>query len=357
MLLTPLYETHMKEKAKMVEFAGWRLPLHYGSILAEARTVRSGCGMFDVSHMGRLVVKGTEAAFALDRLLTQSVTSLALGQVRYGFLCNEQAGILDDLTVARLDEGEFLLVVNAARRIADSDWLRKHLPPSVSLTDRTMETAMLAVQGPKAMAIVDKLTDDWGKPSELKRFRIGEFLLYNIPCLVSRTGYTGEDGVELICPAEAAEALWMALRMEGAIPCGLGARDILRLEAGFCLYGHDLDETTTPAEADLMRFVSLDKPFLGREALLSQISQGVRRKRVGLKLSSRSTPREGTPVLVNGQEIGRITSSVFSPHLNTAIAMAYLLSDWAATGTKVQIPIRHELIEAEVVGLPFLTAH
>ncbi len=337
-----------------MDFAGWLLPLHYGSILDEARTVRARCGLFDVSHMGRLVVKGTEAASALDYLVTQAVASLAVGQVRYGFLCNEQAGILDDLTVARLSDDEFLLVVNAARRQADFQWLQHHLPPTVSLEDRTLTSAMLAVQGPDALAVVDKLTDSAEKPSALKRFHLGVFSLCGTICLVSRTGYTGEDGVEIICPSEAAETLWSALRNEGVPPCGLGARDILRLEAGFCLYGHDLDETTTPAEADLMRFVALDKSFIGRDALLAQLNEGVRRKRVGLKLASRATPRQDAPVLDNGQVIGRVTSGVFSPHLNTAIAMAYVASEWGHIGARVEVLVRDQPHDAEIVAMPFL---
>ncbi len=354
MLTTPLLGVHRREGAKLVDFAGWLLPLHYGSILDEARTVRTRCGLFDVSHMGRLVVKGAEAASALDYLVTQAVASLAIGQVRYGFLCNERAGILDDLTVARLSDDEFLLVVNAARRQADFQWLQQHLPSTLLLEDRTLTTAMLAIQGPDALTVVDKLTDGTEKPSALKRFRSGVFSLCGVFCLVSRTGYTGEDGVEIICPSEAAETLWSALRNEGVPPCGLGARDILRLEAGFCLYGHDLDETTNPAEADLMRFVGLDKSFMGRDALLAQLNEGVRRKRVGLKLASRATPRQGAPVLSSGQIIGRVTSGAFSPHLNTAIAMAYVASEWGHIGARVQVLVRDQLHDAEIVAMPFL---
>jgi len=363
-----LFDLHRREGAKFVEFAGWELPLHFGSILEEAKAVRSSCGMFDVSHMGRIEVQerkrvsvnvsesvqANSVAEKLDWLVTMDVKNMAVGQVRYGFLCNERGGIIDDLTVARLRESEFLLVVNASRREVDFAWMRQHLPADVELVDRTFETAMIAVQGPDALEVVDSLVDSETKPSNLKRFRVGEFSLLGIKCLVSRTGYTGEDGVEIVCPADSANRIWSALRSKGVRPCGLGARDILRLEAGMCLYGHDLDEDTTPAEADLMRFVAMDKTFIGRDAIEEQLRNGVRRKRVGLKLFSRTTPREGTIVLGNGQPIGKVTSGVFSPHLNTAIAMAYVETEWAKIGQQVQVLVRDKPQDAEIVPMPFL---
>jgi len=363
-----LFDLHHREGAKFVEFAGWELPLHFGSILEEAKAVRSSCGMFDVSHMGRIgvqackrvsvnVVASAQAnsvAEKLDWLVTMDVRNMAIGQVRYGFLCNERGGIIDDLTVARLGESEFLLVVNASRREVDFAWMRKHLPADVEIVDRTFETAMIAVQGPDALEIVDGLVDSEEKPSDLKRFRIGEFPLLGIRCLVSRTGYTGEDGVEIVCPSDTAGRIWSALRSKGVRPCGLGARDILRLEAGMCLYGHDLDENTTPAEADLMRFVAMDKTFIGRDAIEEQLRNGVKRKRVGLRLFSRTTPREGAIVLGNGQPIGKVTSGVFSPHLNASIAMAYVETDWAKIGHQVQVLVRDKPQDAEIVSMPFL---
>jgi len=364
---TPLFEAHKRAGAKFVEFAGWELPIHYGSIIDEAKTVRSSCGMFDVSHMGRIFVKtdrdagwgmgddGNSIAKALDWLVTMDVSGMAAGQVRYGFLCNERGGIIDDLTVARLSENEFLAVVNAARRETDFAWMRRNLPDEVELVDRTFETTMIAVQGPDALAKVDELADGEEKPSSLKRFRIGKFSLLGVECLVSRTGYTGENGVEIVCPAEHGERIWEALRAKGVQPCGLGARNILRLEAGMCLYGHDLNENTTPAEADLMRFVAMDKPFIGREAIEAQLREGVKRKRVGLKLFTRATAREGSQVLSDGRRIGVVTSGVFSPHLNTAIAMAYVASEWAKVGTKVQVLVRNQPQDAEIVQMPFLT--
>jgi aminomethyltransferase len=365
---TPLFDLHRREGAKFVEFAGWELPLHFGSILEEAKAVRSSCGMFDVSHMGRIEVQerkrvsvnvsesvqANSVAEKLDWLVTMDVKNMAVGQVRYGFLCNERGGIIDDLTVARLRESEFLLVVNASRREVDFAWMRQHLPADVELVDRTFETAMIAVQGPDALEVVDSLVDSETKPSNLKRFRVGEFSLLGIKCLVSRTGYTGEDGVEIVCPADSANRIWSALRSKGVRPCGLGARDILRLEAGMCLYGHDLGEDTTPAEADLMRFVAMDKTFIGRDAIEEQLRNGVRCKRVGLRLFSRTTPREGTIVLGNGQPIGKVTSGVFSPHLNTAIAMAYVETGWAKVGQQVQVLVRDKPQDAEIVPMPFL---
>jgi aminomethyltransferase len=365
---TPLFDLHRREGAKFVEFAGWELPLHFGSILEEAKAVRSSCGMFDVSHMGRIEVQerkrvsvnvsesvqANSVAEKLDWLVTMDVKNMAVGQVRYGFLCNERGGIIDDLTVARLRESEFLLVVNASRREVDFAWMRQHLPSDVELVDRTFETAMIAVQGPDALEVVDSLVDSETKPSNLKRFRVGEFSLLGIKCLVSRTGYTGEDGVEIVCPADSVNRIWSALCSKGVRPCGLGARDILRLEAGMCLYGHDLDEDTTPAEADLMRFVAMDKTFIGRDAIEEQLRNGVRRKRVGLRLFSRTTPREGAIVVGNGQPIGKVTSGVFSPHLNIAIAMAYVETEWAKIGQQVQVLVRDKPQDAEIVPMPFL---
>lgn len=365
---TPLFDLQRLDGAKFVEFAGWELPLHFGSILEEAKAVRLSCGMFDVSHMGRIEVQAckrvsvnvsesvqvSSVAEKLDWLVTMDVKNMVVGQVRYGFLCNERGGIIDDLTVARLGGSEFLLVVNASRREVDFAWMRQHLPADVELVDRTFETAMIAVQGPDALEVVDSLVDSETKPSNLKRFRVGEFSLLGIKCLVSRTGYTGEDGVEIVCPADSANRIWSALRSKGVRPCGLGARDILRLEAGMCLYGHDLDEDTTPAEADLMRFVAMDKTFIGRDAIEEQLRNGVRRKRVGLRLFSRTTPREGTIVLGNGQPIGKVTSGVFSPHLNTAIAMAYVETGWAKVGQQVQVLVRDKPQDAEIVPMPFL---
>ncbi|MFN3421378.1 MAG: glycine cleavage system aminomethyltransferase GcvT [Armatimonadota bacterium] len=367
---TPLFNAHKRAGAKFVEFAGWEMPIHYGSILEEAKTVRASCGVFDVSHMGRVFVKAHEerdegrgargeqkdgdVAEALDWLVTMDIKGMAVGQVRYGFLCNERGGIIDDLTVARLSNSEFLAVVNAARRETDSTWMRQNLPNEVALIDRTFETAMIAVQGPDAIAIADELADGSKKPSSLKRFRIDSFLLVGVECLVSRTGYTGEDGVEIICPSDEAERIWDTLLTKGVQPCGLGARDILRLEAGMCLYGHDLSENITPLEADLMRFVAMSKPFIGKDAIERQMGEGVKRKRVGLKLFTRAIAREGAQVLANGQPIGVITSGAFSPHLNTAIAMAYVAIEWANIGTKVQVLVREKPHDAEIVSMPFL---
>lgn len=352
---TALYPAHRRARARFFTFSGWEVPLHYGSILDEARSVRERFGVFDVSHMGRLWVMGEGVIDTLNRLVTIDVAAMGVGQVRYGFLCHEGGGILDDLTVSRLGETVFLLVVNAARRESDLEWLRHHLSPTTHLTDETFETVMVAVQGPDAIGVIDSLTDGERRPSELKRFRLGKFRVAGVDCLVSRTGYTGEDGVEIICNSRDGEKLWEALRGKGIPPCGLGARDILRLEAGFCLYGHDLNENTTPAEADLMRFVAMGKPFLGRDSLSRQIAEGVKRKRVGLRLFTRSAPRAGIPVLKGGREIGVVTSSVFSPHLNTAIAMAYVETPFARVGEKVEVPIRQKPHEAEIVPMPFLS--
>jgi aminomethyltransferase len=389
----------------MAPFGGWDMPIQYSSILAEARAVRSACGVFDVSHMGRLWVEGPGAAAFLQRVLTADVPALRPGRVRYCFILNEGAGIIDDCIITHLpEEGRYLLVCNAGNRPAVVAWLQRWMGDSahpstnpslplrsaqgfgspralrgsgrtegVSLSDRTAGTVMLAVQGPEAVATFGALTDFFAFASPVAALRPFALMESSVQparveairesppqggpgkALVSRTGYTGEDGVEVVLPAADGARLWRALAERGVTPCGLGARDVLRLEAGLALHGNDLDATTTPLEAGLGRFVAeTNTVFIGREALERQRASGVRRSLVGFRVVERGIPRHGYRVLsAAGVEVGAVTSGGYSPTLDAAIGMAYVTTQHAGPGTRLVVDIRGRLTPAEVAPLPF----
>jgi aminomethyltransferase len=340
----------------MVDFAGWEMPVQYSSISEEHRAVRSAAGVFDIAHMGRLVFTGPDAERFVDTLVTIDVSSLVPGRIRYALATNPDGGILDDVLVYRLSDC-YMLVVNASNRLKILDWIeRNQAGYDVHLADATFEQFMLALQGPRSADILKPLAD----------YDVGETLYYwgietqvlNVPALVSRTGYTGEDGFEIILPAEHGLRLWEALLDRGSdaglLPCGLGARDTLRLEAAMPLYGHELDESTDPFTAGLGFAVDLDKgDFLGREALVRAKSKSDRRKRAGLVLESRRIAREGAVVFSGGAPVGRVTSGTFSPTLNKSIAMAYLDPQSSAAGMQVDVDVRGKREPAKVVKLPF----
>jgi aminomethyltransferase len=382
LLHTPLYETHRDLGARLVPFAGWEMPLQYSGILAEARAVRSGLGLFDVSHMGRLQIDGPGAVAFLDSLFTAHVGGLRPGRARYGFLLTEGGGIMDDVVVYRLTpadkaEDRLALVCNASNRDAVVAWLeqRRDAHPGVAVRDVTRETAMVAVQGPLAAQAVDRLyggaeegegdgapDDAPPAPSALRPFGLSERPValdpgpVHVESLLSRTGYTGEDGFEIVVPAGSAQSLWSALTALGGAPCGLGARDALRLEAGLRLHGADMDETVTPMEASLRRFVALDKgDFVGREALLAREAQGLRRALVGFVMRARSIPRHGYPILpLKGSEpIGQVTSGSHSAALDSDIGMGYVPVEYSEPGTSIVVDVRGRHVEARVVALPF----
>jgi aminomethyltransferase len=368
LLTTPLADWHIGHDARMVDFAGWSMPVQYGSIVAEHQATRTAAGLFDVSHMGRLRISGAGAENFLDRLLTRKIAGMAPGKIRYSLVCNESGGILDDILVyhllARGRGPYYLLVVNASNRDKIYYWLLDHRKKDedVKIADSTMETAMIAVQGPAALGCVKPLADtDIGK---LGYYTGVETTVCGTATIVSRTGYTGEDGCELIVPREAAVDIWEDVLDEGedagAMPAGLAARDTLRLEAAMPLYGHELSESINPIQAGLAFAVSLEgRDFVGREALVAAKENQESTVRIGLELAGRRAAREHYPVLTpsrsasEGQKIGEIASGTFSPTLQKPIAMAYVPPQYSEPGTELAIDIRGSIEPASVVKLPF----
>ena len=359
---TPLYDWHRTHGARMIDFSGWTMPVQYASIVDEHRATRSAVGLFDISHMGRLRFDGPAAASFLDRMLTREVIGLGLGRIRYSLMVNEAGGILDDVLVYRLADptgGEYhLLVVNAGNRLKIVDWLQRYLPaePNVRMVDQTLATAMIAVQGPLAIARTQALLDV--DLAALKYYSGTAARLNGLPVLVSRTGYTGEDGYELILPSAAAVGTWEqlldAVRDSGGLPVGLGARDTLRLEAALPLYGHELSEQLDPFAAGLDFAVKLEgRQFVGRDALSQRRQQPRTQVRIGLQLDGRRVPREHYAIFRSGHPVGVVTSGTFSPTLERPIAMAYVQPDAAELDRELQVEIRSELYPARVVPLPF----
>lgn len=355
---TPLYEVHLKYGGRIIPFGGWALPVQYAGIIEEHQAVREKAGLFDVSHMGEIEVRGPQALDLVQALVTNNAGRLQVNQVQYSPMCNERGGVIDDLLIYRLEDG-FLLVVNAANTAKDREWARNAAArfPRVEVRDVSSETAQLALQGPLAQSILLSLTDyDLGR---IKYYWfVPDVSVAGVNCLVSRTGYTGEDGFELYCRSEDAAALWERImdagRPHGLVPAGLGARDTLRLEACMPLYGHELDEETTPLEAGLGRFVDLEKPgFIGREALLEQQERGVGRKLAAFIMLERGVPRNGYPVKTAGSETGRVTSGSFSPSLEKNIGLAYIPAEYAVAGTEIDVVIRGKDCRAQVVKKPF----
>ncbi len=350
---TPLSEVHPRMGARMVEFAGWWMPVQYGGIMQEARAVRESVGMFDISHMGRFHLRGAEAIVVLENLTTNDVSALTDGAAQYSLLTNPQGGVIDDIIVYRVAADHLLLVVNAANADKDKAWIQQHLPSSVSLEDVTAQTAMIAVQGPQAIGLVSRLfTRDL---ADLPRFHFTTCAWRGRSVFVARTGYTGEDGVELIVDASEAEPLWNSLHEVGAVPCGLGARDVLRIEAGYPLYGHELNEDINPIEAGLGWVVSKSKAFIGAEVIRRVREQGPARKLVGLEVEGRMVARQGYPVQVNGQTVGEITSGTFSPTLEKSIAMAFISSEHSRVGNQVQVDMRGKPVPARIVSRRFVS--
>jgi len=348
----------------MVDFAGWSMPVQYGSIVAEHQATRQAAGLFDVSHMGRLRLDGSGAAAFLDSLLTRKVVGMAPGKIRYSLVCNETGGILDDVLVYHLaEEGDapyYMLVVNASNREKIAGWLKSHLNPrdDVKLTDRTRETAMIAVQGPRAIGCVESLAIH--NLFDLAYYTGTESAVCGYEAMISRTGYTGEDGCELIVPAEAAVEVWDEIlargKEAGASAVGLAARDTLRLEAAMPLYGHELSEQINPIQAGLSFAVNLEgRDFVGREALAAAKENKQQPVRVGLELAGRRAAREHYSVMSTGRPIGEVTSGTFSPTLEKPIAMAYVPPQFAEPGTELAVDIRGSAEPARVVKLPFYT--
>lgn len=359
---TPLHDWHASHGGRMVDFAGWSMPVQYGSIVAEHNATRTAAALFDVSHMGRLKFSGDGAAAFLDSIVTRRVIDMELGQVRYGLATNERAGILDDVLVYRLARADGIdyhaMVVNASNRAKIVAWLDRQIGgrTDVKFTDVTTETAMIAVQGPLAVELVD-LRIDYDLP-EMKYYHATETLIGDHTAIVSRTGYTGEDGCELIVPAEIAQEVWEGVLADGkdrgVMAAGLGARDTLRLEAAMPLYGHELNEEINPLEAGLNFAVNLDgRTFPGSDILTAVKKDGPKRVRIGLELAGKRVPREHYGIFAGEQPIGEITSGTFSPTLQKPIAMGYVPPEFTKVGTELMIDLRGAKEPAKVVKLPF----
>ena len=354
---TPLYDIHRALNAKWTEFGGWEMPLQYSGIVAEHLAVRGTAGLFDLSHMGEIVVRGNGASDFLQKLCTNDISRLKNGQAQYTLLCNETGGTVDDVLVYRFTDTHYMVVVNAANIAKDFAWIKTHNDAGVELADMSKDTVLIALQGPDAIEILNPLVPD-ADVSQIPFFRFTESQIAGIPAMISRTGYTGEVGFELYVNAADGENLWHVLYpavMEaGGVPVGLGARDTLRLEAGLRLYGVDMDEQTTPLEAGLVRFVKLDKgEFIGRDALLAQKERGIARRLVGFQLRGRAVARAGYGVYQHGARIGTVTSGAPSPSLKRNIGFAMIA---VSRGRNVDIEIRGRLHSAEIVKVPFYRA-
>ena len=346
---TPLYEAHVAAGAKLVPFAGWEMPVQYEGINQEHLGVREACGVFDVSHMGEIETDGPQAADLLQRLLSNDVSKIQVGGAQYSCLCREDGGVLDDLFTYRLADDRYLTVTNAANHERDLEWFEAHAVEfETEVRDRIDSFAMLAVQGPEARGIVGKLTE-----GELPaRFRTAELSVAGAPTLVCGTGYTGEDGVELLMPPEDAMAVWDALLASGAGPTGLGARDTLRLEVNYCLYGNDLSDQRTPIEAALGWCVKEDTGFIGSEACRRVREQGPKELLEPFVITASGIPRQGNAIVAGDDEIGEVTSGTMSPSLGIGIGMGYVRTDLAEPGTGIEIDVRGRRRAAEIRERP-----
>jgi aminomethyltransferase len=358
---TPLNDAHRRLGGRMVEFGGWDMPVQYpaGTVAEHLRT-RMRAGLFDVSHMGEIDVHGPDAIAFVNRLVSNDASKLIDGQAQYSALTTPEGTVIDDLLVYRLAEDHLLLVVNAGTTDKDWDWIASHQnSEAVKLQNASAEYCQIALQGPDALSILQKLTEVPLSEIKYYHFRLGQFDA--VDSIISRTGYTGEDGFEVYAAPEKAEQLWNKIldvgnfgADDGVLPCGLAARNTLRLEAGMCLYGHEIDETTTLLEANLGWITKLNKgDFTGREPLAKQKEAGIKRKLVGFEVTDRGIARDGHDVLVNGERVGKVTSGSPAPFLKKNIGMAYVPTEFANVGQTIEIDVRGKLVSAQMVPLPF----
>jgi len=358
---TALNNMHRSLGGRMVEFGGWDMPVQYpaGTIAEHLRT-RTHAGLFDVSHMGEVDVRGRDAIPFVNRLVSNDASKLVNGQAQYSALTTPEGTVIDDLLVYRFAEDHLLLVVNAGTTDKDWEWVRSHrVGESVELSNASDEYCQLAVQGPNALSILQRVTD---KPlAEIRYYHFQEGRVDGVESIISRTGYTGEDGFEVYAAPDKAEQIWNKIldagnfgSDNGVLPCGLAARNTLRLEAGMCLYGHEIDETTTLLEANLGWITKLNKQeFIGRERLLKQKETGVERKLVGFEVVERGIARDGQDILIDGQRVGRVTSGSPAPFVKKNIGMGYVPAEFASVGQVIEIDVRGKLVSAKVVSLPF----
>jgi len=352
---TALYEKHKKLGAKIVEFAGYLMPVQYKGIIEEHKRVRTSVGIFDVSHMGEVVIKGKNATEYLQKMTLNDVTKLVDFKAQYTGMCYDDGRMVDDLIVYRFSN-HYMVIINASNKHKDFQWMKEHMIPEVELKDISDKFSLFAIQGRYAQVTLQKLTDL--NLSEIKFYWFREGMLAGVKAVISRTGYTGEDGFEVGFDAKQSDKVWNAILEAGnefdIEPIGLGARDTLRLEMKYCLYGNDIDETTNPLEAGLGWITKIDKgEFIGREAILKVKEKGVSRKLVGFELKERAIPRHGYKILKDGEEVGYVTSGTFSPCLEKGIGIGYINIPYHEIGTPIMIPIRGKEIPAEVVKTPF----
>ena len=354
---TPFTEYHRAAGAKLVDFAGFEMPVRYTGDVREHQSVRTGVGLFDITHMGEFLVRGEGAQAFLDQVVTNDVSSLAVGQALYSPMCRPDGGIVDDLLVYRYAD-HYMVVVNASNMAKDFAWMEQQKPAGVTFENQSDGTALLAVQGPKAADVLRGHVPDAALELGYYRFLPGP--VFGVEATLSRTGYTGEDGFELYFPVEHGAKVWEGLieagKPHGLELIGLGARDTLRLEMGYMLYGNDIDDTTTPLEAGLSWTVKMSKPaFTGREALVKQKAEGLKRRLVGFQLDGRRVPRHGMPIVSGGRVVGVVTSGTFSPTLERPIGMGYVESGLHTTGTELEIQAGTTMLPARVTARPFHT--
>ncbi len=353
---TPLYETHKALGARIVEFAGWEMPVQYSGVIEEHLAVRNNCGLFDVSHMGEIEISGEDALAAVQRLITNDVERVVDGQCQYTAVCYPSGGVVDDCIVYRFDKKRFLICVNASNTEKAFKWMRENGQGAAAVRDVSASYAQLALQGPfSAEVLRPLLTID---PESIRHFHFAVTPIKGYDAIISRTGYTGEDGFELYFDPRGAVAIWQAImeagKKYGILPIGLGARDTLRLEMGYPLYGHELSETITPLEAGLKKYVRLEKPdFIGKDALVKQASGGLARTLVGIKMSDPGVPRAGYEIQKAGKKTGYVTSGTLSPSLKLGIAMCLVEPGLKEPGTELECVIRDRKAKAVVTKLPF----
>lgn len=348
---TVLYNKHLESNARMVPFSGWCMPVQYEGIIAEHMHTRRKAGLFDICHMGEFFLRGAGSRKDLERLVTLRVDNLEVGRCRYGFLLNNSGGVIDDLIVFRTKKEEYLLVVNASRIEADKEWINKNISANTIFADETLNTAKIDLQGPLSGEVLGRVI---GKDTAegIKRFAFIEEEIEGEEVLISRTGYTGELGFELFFPASAADKMWdLFLSFDEVSPVGLGARDTLRMEKGLSLYGNDIDEDHTPLEANLARFVHMDKDFIGKDALLAKKPEKIL---TGFICEGRRSARSHYHVIIDGREVGEVTSGAFSPVLKKGIGFCYIEKGFASTGQKVTLTCGKAEIEATIKSLPII---
>lgn len=358
LLTTPLHDWHVQHGGRMVDFAGWHMPVQFAGVVEEHTTVREHAGLFDVSHMGEIRMRGRDALANLQRLTVNDVAKLAIGRAHYTAMVNESGGMIDDLLVYRMGESDYLLVVNAGTTGKDFAWIESHVEGDLELRNESSQWGQLALQGPASLAVLSRLLPE----IDLAAIRYYGFVtctLRGAAAIVSRTGYTGEDGFEVYLASEEApafaDAILEAGRDEGVAPIGLGARDTLRLEAGMLLYGNDMDETRSPVEAGVSWIVKPDKgDFIGREVLIAQLRDGTAERLVGLRMRERGIPRHGYLLVdASGARLGEVTSGTFSPTLKEGVGLGYVRADQAAEGTRLGVEIRGKQVGANIVKPPF----